>query len=107
MKGQKNSYQKLFYYINFVSFCLLALVFFSLYCHNLTSFSQDLGRHLKLGEIIVQQKNIPKTNLFSYTYPDFPFINHHWLSEVIFFITAKSFGLSSLIILKIIFFSQR
>ncbi len=53
--------------------------------HDFDTIGQDLGRHLKVGEIIWQTKEVPKTNLFSFTEPDFPFINHHWLSEVIFF----------------------
>jgi hypothetical protein len=67
-----------------------------------SDFNQDLGRHLKIGEIIIQSKNIPKTNLFSYTNPDFPFINHHWLSEVIFYFLQNSFGILSLQYLKIL-----
>lgn len=51
-----------------------------------SDFNQDLGRHLALGKIIVSSGNIPSTNLFSYTNPNFPFINHHWLSEVIFYV---------------------
>ena len=64
---------------------ILCFVFlFSVLTHSFTSINQDIGRHLKLGEIIWSEKYIPKTNLFSFTQPDFPFINHHWLSEVIF-----------------------
>lgn len=66
------------------------------------SFEQDLGRHLKLGQIIWQTKSIPKTNLFSYTYPDFPFINHHYLFEVISFLLNQNLGLTSLLVLKMI-----
>ena len=67
-----------------------------------SDFNEDLGRHLKLGEIITSTKQVPKTNLFSYTNPDFPFINHHWLSEVIFYLSSQTFGNNSLIILKTI-----
>ncbi|MCL4365723.1 hypothetical protein M1437_00670 [Patescibacteria group bacterium] len=68
------------------------------------SFDQDLGRHLKLGEIIWQTKNVPKTNLFSYTNPDFPFINTHWLFEVFAFITSQTLGLQALLFIKLIIF---
>lgn len=71
---------------------------------NLTTsvdFNQDLGRHLKLGEIITKTKQIPKTNLFSYTNQNFPFINHHWLSEVIFYLSTQLLGKNSLIYLKV------
>ena len=67
-----------------------------------SDFNEDLGRHIKLGEIITKTKQVPKTNLFSYTNPDFPFINHHWLSEVVFYLSSQSFGNNSLIILKTI-----
>lgn len=63
-------------------------------------FTQDLGRHLKLGEITIQTHTVPKTNLLSYTYPNFSFINHHWLSEVVFYVSQKWMGLNSLIFLK-------
>ncbi|MBI2020623.1 hypothetical protein HYS94_04350 [Candidatus Daviesbacteria bacterium] len=65
-----------------------------------TSFNQDLGRHIKLGEIIIQTKSIPKTNLFSYTNPDFPFINTHWLFEVLAYGFNQTIGIYWLLILK-------
>src|SRR3989344_5465586 len=68
------------------------------------SFDQDLGRHIKLGEIIWQTKNVPKTNLFSYTNPDFPFINTHWLFEVLVYFFDQSDRLQFLLILKVIIF---
>jgi len=86
-----------------VQICIWVLFIVYLFSFLFTTsndFSQDLGRHLKLGEIIVRTHSIPKTNLFSYTNSSFPFINHHWLSEVIFFLSQKWMGLSSLIILK-------
>ena len=79
---------------------LFIMYLFSFLLTTSTDFTQDLGRHLLLGQIIVQTKAVPKINLISYTYPHFPFINHHWFSEVILFICQKGMGLNSLIILK-------
>ena len=62
----------------------------------------DLGRHLKLGEIVVNCLCVPQTNLFSYTHPGFPIVNHEWLAEVIFYLTSLWFGLNGLLILKMI-----
>ncbi|NCD35212.1 MAG: hypothetical protein EOL87_17580 [Spartobacteria bacterium] len=64
------------------------------------SMSEDLGRHLLLGRIICETKSIPETNFLTYTCPDFPFINHHWLSEVILFLGHKLGGLNALLIAK-------
>jgi len=69
--------------------------------HNFDSIGQDIGRHLKTGEIIWQTKSVPATNLFSFTEPDFPFTNHHWLSEVIFYGVYNLGGFTGLILLKI------
>jgi hypothetical protein len=68
--------------------------------HTLTSIYQDIGRHLTLGKIIWETKQIPATNLFSYTHPDFPFANHHWLAEVLLYAGDRLIGLHGLIVLK-------
>src|SRR5260221_7628344 len=83
---------------------LLLLMFFAfsfLYRSDL-SFNQDLGMHIKLGEIIWKSHNVPKTNLFSYTNPDFPFINHHWLFEVVAYLSGISIGFQALLVIKVI-----
>lgn len=64
---------------------LVFILLFVGYFHEITAMTQDLGRHLIMGKIITQSLSVPTINLFSYTYPDYPFINHHWLSEVIFY----------------------
>ena len=68
--------------------------------HSINSINQDIGRHLKSGEIIWQTKSVYKTNLFSFTEPTHPFINHHWLSEVVFYLLNGIIGLKGLIIFK-------
>lgn len=82
---------------------LLFFVFSFLFRTDL-SFDQDLGRHLRLGEIIWETHQIPKTNLFSYTNPDFPFINTHWLFEIFVYGVNQTIGLHWMLILKILIF---
>ena len=84
-------------------FILAGVLFF----HNFTSINVDIGRHIKLGEIIWQTGEVPKVNLLSFTAPEYPFINHHWLSEVVFYkiysLGGDSMaGLRGLMVLKII-----
>lgn len=83
------------YFLIISIFSLLFIGFF----HEINAITQDLGRHLINGQIIWQTHSVPKTNFFSYTYPNFPFINHHWLSEVIFYLTVKGVGFNGLLIL--------
>ncbi len=82
------------------SFLLLFLGFF----HPISAYNQDLGRHLLLGKIIWQTKHIPTTNLLSYTYPDFPFLNHHYLSEVMYYLLHQAVGDAGLLLFSIIFY---
>jgi hypothetical protein len=56
----------------------------------------DLGRHLQNGRIIWETKHVTQTNLFSYTYPNFRYIDHHWASEVLFFVIHKIAGFKGL-----------
>lgn len=89
-----------------LAYILLTLGIFLLlivgYLHPITAFTQDLGRHILTGEIITTTFSVPKTNLFSYTYPDFPFMNHHWLSEVFFFFQNQTFGQIGLQIISVL-----
>ncbi len=68
----------------------------------------DLGRHIKNGEIILngtalERNAILYTNFYSYTENDFPFVNHHWLSGVVFYLTEKVFGFNGLSIMYLFF----
>lgn len=63
-------------------FLLVATIFFQKI--NFTSI--DLGRHLENGKIIWQNTSVLFNNFYSYTEPNLFFINHHWLSGVIFYI---------------------
>ena len=81
-----------------VVFVILFLYFF----HPVANLTTDLGLYLKTGEIILQTKAIPSTNLFSYTYPSFHFINPNWLSEVFFYLIYKYLSFNGLIILSLL-----
>lgn len=83
-----------------VIYSLVFLLLFIGFFHPVYSITQDLGRHLNTGEIILETGSVPKINLFSYTYPNFPFINHHWLSEVFYFALFQKVGFNGLLILN-------
>ena len=96
----RNLLQKLPF--SLITTLLLLFFAFSILINSDFSFDQDLGRHIKLGEIILQTGSIPTTNLFSYTYPDFLFVNHHWLFEVSSYLGMKAVGIDGLLLFKII-----
>jgi hypothetical protein len=72
------------------------LLFFVIASAQPIDMVRDLGRHLKNGEIILRTRSVPDTNTFSYTYPDFPFVNHHWGSGVLFHLTEEWLGFAGL-----------
>lgn len=75
-------------FITAVIFGLLAAIL----ANGISFTTVDLGRHLKNGEVILATRHVPQTNLFSYTYPDYPFVNHHWGTGVIFYAIFKAGG---------------
>lgn len=77
--------------------CVFSLLFVG-YFHQITAMTQDLGRHFLIGKIVLETGHVPLTNLFSYTYPDFPFINMHWLSEVVFYLIFQMSGFDGLLL---------
>lgn len=61
----------------------------------------DLGRHIANGRIILhgdwqQKRAVLTTNFYSYTLPQQPFINHHWLSGVLFYLIYQALGFGGL-----------
>jgi hypothetical protein len=79
----------------FVTALLLSVYGFYL-AHQFNLTVGDLGRHLKNGELFIENGLIPKINIYSYAYPDYPFINHHWGSGVLFYLIQRLGGFSGL-----------
>ena len=61
----------------------------------------DLWGHLFFGREILQGGQLPTHNLYSYTAPDYRWINHEWLAEIIFYWPYQAFGSTGLILLKV------
>jgi hypothetical protein len=80
-------------------FILLLAWFGFLMADKIDLVTADLGRHLKNGEIILSQglqlgkaNTVLNSNFYSYTNQEYPFINHHWASGVVFFWAYKLAG---------------
>ncbi len=72
---------------------LVLLLFLALsYSQRINLMTSDLGRHLKNGQIFFEEHHPIATNYYSYTEPNFPTVNHHWLTGVIFFLIVQWFG---------------
>lgn len=89
--------------VKFMIVIVLIAWFGFLFIRPLSITTGDLGRHLKNGEIILTSffnhtfdRAILDTNFYSYTNPDFPFVNHHWGSGVILYSIWKVGGFMAL-----------
>lgn len=60
----------------------------------------DLGRHITNGKIALQTKSFAQGNIYSFTFPDYPFLNHHWLSGVVFYLVHNLGGFEFLSVIN-------
>lgn len=58
--------------------------------------TEDLGRHIKNGQLITNTFSVPTTNLYSFTQPNQPAIMHHWGAGVIYYLLVYNFGFPAL-----------
>jgi hypothetical protein len=60
----------------------------------------DLGRHLVLGNYILDNFHVPTRDLFSFTKFGDPLTPHEWLAEVLFALAARLAGLDGVVVLS-------
>ena len=61
----------------------------------------DLWGHVYFGSVILANGRLPTTNLFSFTSPDHPWINHEILAECAFAAAFRHLGSPGLLVLKL------
>ncbi len=86
--------------LSYTAFALLIVLMGLFSLHTLGSIYQDIGRHITMGRVIWETGSVPQVNLFSYTAPDFPFVNHHWLGGLVLYFGDRLLGLQALIVVK-------
>jgi len=57
----------------------------------------DLGRHLVIGQYILDQGEVPLQDIFSHTMPGQPLTPHEWLAQVIFALAYRVLGLDGVV----------
>ena len=67
---------------------------------SLIAADPDLWGHLKFGQQAWLQKSLPETDPYSYTAQGLPWINHEWLSEILYYLIYASLGSTGLLIFK-------
>lgn len=67
-------------------YVVLGLFTFLFFMRPLTVFGGDLGRLLKEGELFITQGIIIRSNFFSFTMPEYPVVNYHWLGVTLYYL---------------------
>ncbi|MFZ1217741.1 MAG: tetratricopeptide repeat protein, partial [Chthoniobacterales bacterium] len=60
----------------------------------------DLWFHLAIGRWIIEHKSLPLVDPWSFTRNGQPWLQHEWLTDLLFATTAKVFGQNSLVYVK-------
>lgn len=91
----------------FLIICILLSLYLSIFSfYKIDLATADIGRHITNGKIFLNSEEygiskwqVLHTNLFSYTYPSFTFVNHHWFSGIVIYLLFTLFGFSALSII--------
>jgi len=59
----------------------------------------DLGRHITIGNYILDTRSIPTADVFSHTMAGEPMTPHEWLSQVLFALADRLMGLDGVVLL--------
>lgn len=70
----------------------LGLFFVVLWAIGMISLDPDFGWHLTLGKLISHQ-GFPRTDPYSYTMPNFPFVDFEWLADIFIWFLYSRFGM--------------
>jgi hypothetical protein len=57
----------------------------------------DLGRHITIGEYILETREIPTSDIFSHTMIDEPLTPHEWASQLVFAFMHRLAGLGGIV----------
>ena len=74
------------------------LIFSLFWMKSFIILDPDFGWRLRAGEIYAN-KGIPGTDIFTYTMPSFPWVDHAWLQSLFFYFLYKTIGKAGLAIL--------
>ena len=73
----------------------------AIYFFSFVTADPDLWGHIKFGEGIWRAKGIVRVDPYSFTAYGQPWINHEWLSEIIFYLTYRHLGDAGLLFGKL------
>lgn len=84
--------------LNFSNCLFLFLILIGLgYLATKDSLDPDFGWHFRTGQLI-SERGIPRVDWYSYTMPDFPWIDHSWGSDILIYKAYLLLGFKALLL---------
>ena len=65
----------------------------------------DFWWHLKTGQVVLEEKEFQRTEIYSFTANGREYIDHEWLFQVVMYLFYSKFGPAGAIVLKCVIFS--
>lgn len=84
----------------FVFICLFLVFFLAAIYSNIEINKFDIWFHLKAGELILENKAIPHSDVFSYTRYGHKWIDHEWLFQIIVFLFYNNWGVAGIFLMQ-------
>lgn len=84
-----------------IEYIMFAAVFWGIVANGprILNFDGDLPRHILTGNLILQTRRVPTTDIFSFRTAGYPSFPHEWLSQVIFAFIYDWLGLDGIVLL--------
>ncbi len=83
--------------LKIIAVTFLIIWFCAFFLQEINLINSDIGRYIKSGESIFNGNfRLLKENFYSFSYPHYPFVNHHWGVSVIFYPLWKIGGFTLL-----------
>ena len=83
---------------------LFIFLIFSSFITFYDTLDPDFGWHIKTGQLILE-RGAPKVDWYSYTMPNFPWVDHEWLLDVVMYKVYYYFGSHVLLFLFLFFYT--
>jgi len=65
----------------------------------------DVGRHIRIGRTIIEDRAIPAADLFSHTRQGAHFVPYEWLSELLTALVDAAFGLPGIVVMSALLYA--
>ncbi len=65
----------------------------------------DLGRHITVGNYIIENASIPRTDIFSHTMTGQALTPHEWLAQVLFALAHRTLGMPGVVLITALIIS--